>query len=141
MKANNYYESSSLSSSSLRNRGNQSPGGIARSMSFPETPKTDVKIEKANPPLRAERTIISRPSVGRTVEIDPERNVDFGRALRTLDIQCAVNRVRSDLQKQRFHERAGMKRKRLKSERWRKLFKESFKATVTRVKEMRRKGW
>ena len=90
---------------------------------------------------RATRTVRSRPTVGRTIEVIPEKGVDFGRALRNLEISCAVNRVRQDLSRQRFHERPGLKRKRLKSERWRKLFKESFRATVMRVKEMRRKGW
>ena len=90
---------------------------------------------------RAVRTVRSRPSIGRTIEVIPERGVDFGRALRSLEITCAVNRVKSDLSRQRFHERPGLKRKRLKSERWRKMFKESFRATVRRVKEMTRKGW
>lgn len=90
---------------------------------------------------RATRTVRSRPTVGRTIEVIPERGVDFGRALRNLEISCATNRVRQDLSRQRFHERPGLKRKRLKSERWRKMFKESFRATVMRVKEMRRKGW
>lgn len=90
---------------------------------------------------RATRTVRSRPTVGRTIEVIPEKGVDFGRALRNLEISCAVNRVRQDLSRQRFHERPGLKRKRLKSERWRKMFKESFRATVMRVKEMRRKGW
>ncbi len=92
-------------------------------------------------PKRATHTVRSRPSVGRTIEVVPEKGVDFGRALRNLEISCSVNRVNKDLQRQRFHERPGMKRKRLKSERWRKMFKESFRATVMRVKEMRRKGW
>ena len=92
-------------------------------------------------PKRATRTVRSRPSVGRTIEVDPKKGVDFGRALRNLEISCSVNRVNKDLQRQRFHERPGLKRKRLKSERWRKMFKESFRATVLRVKEMRRKGW
>ena len=91
--------------------------------------------------VRAKRTIRSRPSIGRTVEVNQDRGGDFGRALRTLEILCNINRVRQDRNKQRFHERPGLKRKRLKSERWRKMFKESFKATVGRVQEMRRKGW
>lgn len=90
---------------------------------------------------RAVRTVRSRPAVGRTIEVIPEKGVDFGRALKNLEVSCAVNRVRQDVMRQRFHERPGMKRKRLKSERWRKMFKESFRATVMRVKEMRRKGW
>jgi small subunit ribosomal protein MRP21 len=49
------------------------------------------------------------------------------------------NRIRADFNRQRFHERGGLKRKRLASERWR--FKEGFQRTVTRVQELRRKGW
>ena len=92
-------------------------------------------------PKAAKRTVRSCPAVGRTIEVVPLKGVDFGRALRNLGIACAANKVRADQMRQRFHERPGMKRKRLKSERWRKMFKESFKATVARVREMRRKGW
>jgi len=90
---------------------------------------------------RAKRTIRSRATVGRTIEIDPVKGVDFGRALRNLDILCSSNGVKRDLQRQKFHERPGLKKKRLRSERWRRLFKLGFRATVLRVQEMRRKGW
>lgn len=93
------------------------------------------------PAKRAKRTVRSRPAVGRTIEVVPDRGVDVGRALRNLEVSCSANRVKLDQARQRFHERPGMKRKRLKSERWRKMFKESFRAMVTRVIEMRRKGW
>jgi ribosomal protein S21 len=91
--------------------------------------------------MRAKRTIRSRPTVGRTIEVNPEKGGDFGRALRGLSILCAVNKIKQDKQRQRFHERPGLKRKRLKSERWRRLFKQSFKAAISRVREMKRKGW
>ena len=124
---------------------------IARKMQFPSRDSGADKIttfsrdlypalEKTQP-KRAKRTVRSRPAVGRTIEVLPDRGVDVGRALRNLNIACALNRVRQDLSQQRFHERAGIKRKRLERERWRKMFKESFRATVMRVKEMRRKGW
>lgn len=51
------------------------------------------------------------------------------------------NRVRADFQKQRYHERAGLKRKRLKSERWRARFKVGFYEVTRRVTELTRKGW
>ena len=92
-------------------------------------------------PRRATRTVRSRPTVGRTIEVVPERGMDVGRALKSLHRLCSQNKVASDVRKQRFHERPGMKRKRLKSQRWRRAFKASFQATVMRVKEMRRKGW
>lgn len=127
---------------------------IARKMQFPLQEMTGAGTPKIvsrdayrtlentqKTPKRAIRTVRSRPTVGRTIEVIPEKGVDLGRALKNLEVSCAVNRVRQDVMRQRFHERPGMKRKRLKSERWRKLFKESFRATVMRVKEMRRKGW
>ena len=92
-------------------------------------------------PKRAQRTVRSRPAVGRTIDVLPDKGVDVGRAMKNLDIACAVNKVRQDLLRQRFHERPGIKRKRLKSERYRKMFLQSFRAVVMRVKEMRRKGW
>lgn len=127
---------------------------IARKMQFP--PQESSSAGTLNPMFRdayrkleavqrttkrASRTVRSRPAVGRAIEVIPERGVDVARALRILNISCNHNRVKQDLSRQRFHERPGLKRKRLKSERWRKMFKQSFKATVMRVREMRRKGW
>ncbi|KAI4252220.1 MAG: hypothetical protein L6R42_008065 [Xanthoria sp. 1 TBL-2021] len=118
-------------------------GSLARGMKMPprlpESKQQDIlHIQEAT---RAVATIKSRPSLGRTVEVMPERGLDLGRALRSLEINCAVNNVRGDAQTQRFHERPGMKRKRLHSLRWRRRFKIGFKAVVGKVKAMRRKGW
>jgi len=146
-KASQYYESGA--------RGDRSPGSLSRLMNFPNSPGAETSSDpndflsdqRSSRQLhllearRAKRSIRSRPSLGRTIDVDPDRGADFGRALRRLEILCAVNRVRADQNRQRFHERPGMKKKRLKSERWRRLFRESFRATVGRVKEMRRKGW
>ncbi|KAL9125280.1 MAG: hypothetical protein Q9217_005493 [Psora testacea] len=135
-------------------RESSEPGNFASMMEFPNvraapasqaTDPSPVLLQELKGLLtlnpRNKRTIRSRPKVGRTIELDKARGMDFGRAMRQLNILCATNRVRADAMRQRFHERPGMKRKRLKSERWRKLFKEGFRATVGRVKEMRRKGW
>ena len=81
------------------------------------------------------------PSLGRTIEVNEKKNMDIGRAFRSLDIAVARNRVRADFNRQRFHERPGLKRKRLQSERWRKHFKDGFKGMVKMVNEMRKKGW
>ena len=134
---------------SSRDRGARIPGSISGTMNLPPMPATsnpsqDVVADVNRPSQwarRAKRTIRSRPSIGRTIEVNQEKGGDFGRALRSLEILCNVNRVRQDLMRQRFHERPGLKKKRLKSERWRKLFRDSFRATVGRVQEMRRKGW
>lgn len=119
------------------------PGSISRGMKMPPADMTfkyrDV-ISKQEP-TRAVATIKSRPSLGRMVEVMPERGMDLGRALRSLEINCAVNNVKGDQRAQKFHERTGMKRKRLHSLRWRRRFKIGFKAVVGKVKGMRRKGW
>ncbi|KAL8710792.1 MAG: hypothetical protein Q9225_007224 [Loekoesia sp. 1 TL-2023] len=120
-------------------------GSIARGMLMPrainapaEQQSTAIELPEAT---RAAATIKSRPSLGRTVEVIPERGLDLGRALRSLEINCNVNNVKADSHKQRFYERPGLKRKRLKSVRWRRTFKIGFKAVVAKVKAMRRKGW
>ena len=128
-----------------RERGARTPGQVAQSMDFP-TPADNPQVSILNnirlmPAVRAKRTIRSRPTVGRTIEVYQEGGQHVASALRRLDILCSVNRIRADLSRQRFHERPGLKRKRLKSERWRRMFKASFKMTVARVQEMRRKGW
>lgn len=120
-------------------------GRISRGMVMPQFQNTLPELVKYSlgeeEPTRHMATIKSRPSLGRTVEIMPERGFDLGRALRSLEINCAVNNVRNDLQKQRFHERPGLRRKRLKSVRWRRNFRQGFKDVVAKVKTMRRKGW
>jgi small subunit ribosomal protein MRP21 len=80
-----------------------------------------------------------RPSTGRTIE--KYGNVDVARAFQLLDMACNRNGVSRDLFRQRFHERPGLKRKRLRSERWRRMFKLGFRATVSRVSELRKQGW
>ena len=151
--ASDVREAFRASRAEVQTRESRQPGDLASMMDIPSAPGTSVsqsdtdrkalqdlqELRQFN--LRNKRTIRSRPTVGRTVELDPARGMDFGRALRQLNILCATNKVRADLMRQRFHERPGTKRKRLKSERWRKLFQQSFRATVGRVKEMRRKGW
>ena len=87
------------------------------------------------------RTVRSRPTVGRTIDLNPDRGIDFGRGLNLLQGRIARDKIPQFLAKQRFHERAGLKRKRLKSERWRKYFKQGFDAMVTRVKQMKAQGW
>jgi hypothetical protein len=79
------------------------------------------------------------PSMGRH-QLVSER-VDVGRAFQLVEMSCGRNKVRKDLNTQRFHERPGLKRKRLRRERWRKRFLDGFKATVNRVKQLKHQGW
>ena len=93
------------------------------------------KARPLQPPVRLDAF------VGRSEDVDPLKGVDLGKAIRKLEMKCAYNNVRQDSNKQRFHERPGLKRKRLKSERWRKRFRQGFKAVVSKVQQMRMKGW
>ena len=118
------------------------PGRTAAT-EFPPRFKTNELMRDINrdihqpPPARAPMRLT--PSTGRTIVIGG--NVDIGRGFRLLEQSCGRNKVRSDFNKQRFHERPGLKRKRLKSMRWRKRFMEGFRATVKRVKQMKAQGW
>lgn len=79
------------------------------------------------------------PRLGRTVSVS--KNVDLARSFKLLGMQVVQNKIRQDFQAQRFHERPGLKRKRLKSERWQRRFRKGFKETVKRVKELTKQGW
>ena len=79
------------------------------------------------------------PYMGRSVPVASK--IPLAQAIRRLDFKLRVNHVKSDLMYQRFHERAGLKRKRLKRERWRRRFREGFKAMVEQVQRMRKQGW
>jgi small subunit ribosomal protein MRP21 len=81
------------------------------------------------------------PSYGRKVELDPSRGRDLVRGIGMLTTLCARNKVKSDFNKQRYHERPGLKRKRLNSERWRAKFKVGFDQVTKRVTELTKKGW
>ena len=108
----------------------------ARSLSRQNTTQSMTRIKP-----RATRTIESRPSVGRTIQLDPQRGINLERALRLLNQECNRNSIRKDQIRQRYHERPGSKRKRLKCEWWRARFNQGFRVMVLKVKAMRRKGW
>lgn len=136
--------------STTTTRAGLGSGKIAGSMlmphedSFSSTQRqvtADVPADSTRMAQRSKRTIRSRPALGRTVEVEPALGADFGIAYKRLSILLSLNKVRQDLKKQKYYERAGAKRKRLKSERWRKFFQAGFRATVAKVKRMRRQGW
>lgn len=90
-------------------------------------------------PKKARKPIKLSPSTGRSMELGT--TVDLATGFRLVEMNCARNKVKSDAMRQRFHERGGSKRKRLRSERWRKRFLDGFKATVARVKQLKHQGW
>ncbi|KAH9210033.1 hypothetical protein DL95DRAFT_371475 [Leptodontidium sp. 2 PMI_412] len=108
----------------------QNSGGFG----LPQSIGNDVGVYK---PTR--KPIRLNPSTGRTVTVGA--TIDVAKGFRLMEMSCARNKVRSDAMKQRFHERGGLKRKRLRRERWRVRFMEGFKATIARVKQLKHQGW
>ncbi|KAI0204803.1 hypothetical protein F4808DRAFT_412215 [Astrocystis sublimbata] len=103
---------------------------------------TDFKINAQDRPrsLPPPKTYLRMvPRTGRTIHVSG--SVDVARSFKMLAVQVSQNNTRRDSQTQRFHERPGLKRKRLKSERWQARFKKGFKATVSRVRQLTAQGW
>ncbi|KAK4891921.1 hypothetical protein LTR27_009445 [Elasticomyces elasticus] len=131
--------------SSASSRSNQ--GGFSDIASLLESPNFG-GLQRPNSTLPAPPLLIPKPlpftlspSVGRAVNVLPDRGMDIGRAFKTLEIQCNKNSVKRDFMRQRFHERPGLKRKRLRQERWRRRFRENFRGVVQMVQGMRAQGW
>ncbi|KAF8464017.1 hypothetical protein BDZ91DRAFT_730568 [Kalaharituber pfeilii] len=91
----------------------------------------------APPPIEQDMRVPRMgPTAGRSVMVQGDVVSAFTR-LRAIVSQ---NRVRADKSKQRFHERPGLKRKRLRRERYRKRFKEGFKRMVGVIMDMKNRG-
>lgn len=90
------------------------------------------------PPISAPSKELPRtgPTAGRTVEVTS----DLSSALSRLRTIIAQNKLRVDQREQRFHVRPSLKRKRLKSLRHRRRFKDAFKRLVGIAMDMKRKG-
>jgi small subunit ribosomal protein MRP21 len=81
------------------------------------------------------------PNVGRSFHVDAGRGIDVARAFRQLDSACRKNKVRTDFANQRFHERPGLKRKRIRYEGKIRGFKARFTKVVQMVQRMTKSGW
>lgn len=81
------------------------------------------------------------PSLGRAVAVAPERRMDLNQALRVMGMNAAGNKLKATKAAQKFYVRGGQKRKELKSQRWRKLFRFSFQSTCQRVNRLAAQGW
>ena len=96
---------------------------------------TESEVQKPLPPP----TLRLDAYLGRAEPVN--FNKPLGRAMALVNAKLTENKVRQMVRRQRFHERKGLKRKRLKSERWRARFKEGFVAALGKVRRMRRQGW
>ncbi|CAA7271721.1 unnamed protein product [Cyclocybe aegerita] len=73
---------------------------------------------------------------GRTVEVTK----DLGMAYKQLDSILSRNQVRQTLRLTERHEKKGVKRRRLRSERWRKQFANEVRKKVQLVMKIRDRG-
>jgi ribosomal protein S21 len=78
------------------------------------------------------------PTAGRSI---PVLNGDLSGAINQMKAAMSKNNVKHDWRAQRFHERPGLKRKRLRRERHRARFKEGFKRMVNVIIGMKAKGY
>lgn len=95
-------------------------------------------------PLEQTR-VRTKPVTGRTVHVTGYGSQTTGAsapgAISVLEGLVRRQKIKSKFNYQKFHERRGLKKKRLRSERWRNRFRTGFKATVMRVLELKRQGW
>lgn len=128
------------------------PGKQIGVIQSPGDQVSELRKEELSPPVHDmkyfedpnKRKLRLRPVVGRTIDFKTIRDFraqDLASGLARLNIACNVNRVKNDFQRQRFHERPGLKRKRQKSERWVRRFKVGFQATCTRISKLAKQGW
>ena len=124
------------SGSTLTNSPNSTTGHKSTPF-FPPSPffTNRLPAEPEPPKLRLS------PSIGRSVNIQADKGIDLARAIGLMNGQLNNNSVRHDLNAQRFHERPGLRRKRLKSQRWRRRFAAGFGAMLRQVHHMRQQGW
>lgn len=79
------------------------------------------------------------PTAGRTVLVAEAGGIQA--ALTRLNFIMRKNKVWEDVRRQKFHERPGLKRKRLKSSRHRQRFAKAFRNMVGTILEMKGKGY
>ncbi|PFH63147.1 hypothetical protein XA68_17256 [Ophiocordyceps unilateralis] len=83
---------------------------------------------------------------GRTIFVVPKRSgpntaPSIGAAFRLMNRLVRDQKLRAKFRSQRVHLRPGLKKKKLKSERYRTRFKDGFKAATSRVLELKKQGW
>ncbi|KAJ3867210.1 hypothetical protein EV359DRAFT_78776 [Lentinula novae-zelandiae] len=89
----------------------------------------------------AQNSHVTRMSIAEAGLVnDPYSDGDLADAFRRLDMILARNKVRKQLKLAERHEKKGPKRRRLESERWRRLFAHEVRKNVQLVTKIRRRG-
>ncbi|KAF1913206.1 hypothetical protein BDU57DRAFT_521960 [Ampelomyces quisqualis] len=141
---------SSPSSSGFRRPPNRGPpklnfDDMATPIGMLDPNLSNKPSEAANLATQQEETFANyprlNPTYGKTVDLDAGRGRDLVRGITMLGSLVARNKIKSEMMSQRFHERGGLRRKRLASLRWRARFKTGFTSITKRVSELTAKGW
>jgi small subunit ribosomal protein MRP21 len=132
--------------STFSSSGNRPMSGI--DLSRMQTPPSQNRPESAVDMMSAITTMLPKPekipirlspTTGRTVTI--HGHIDVAKAFKLMERTCVQNAVKRDSNNQRYHERRGQMKKRMRGVRWRVKFMNGFRATVLRVKQLRKQGW
>lgn len=109
--------------------------------------RTAGTVQKKSPPtpdeLWAERSRSATfnppadPYTGRRISVNGDQ---LGEAFRRLQTRLRRNRLIQEVSRQRRHEKKGVKRRRLSSERWRRMFANEVRKKVQLVSTIRRRG-
>ncbi|KAG2064637.1 hypothetical protein BDR04DRAFT_1034796 [Suillus decipiens] len=110
--------------------------------------RTAGAVQKKKPPtpdeLWAERSrnaSFNHPADPYTgLRLGVPENGDLGEIFRRLQTRLRRNRVIQEVSRQRRHEKKGVKRRRLSSERWRRMFANEVRKKVQLVSTIRRRG-
>lgn len=91
---------------------------------------------------RSDMNLHLSPRTGRTVPVlDQHDPRQLPRSLRLFQALVLRDGVKRKEAKQKFHERPGLRRKRLTRQRWRRRFMKTFKTIVNRVRMLVKQGW
>jgi ribosomal protein S21 len=112
----------------------------SRSPSSPSPFRPDFGPSSNSMPVSQINTQQKPPKMGPTAGRSVVVQTDVAQAFMRLKSILSQNRVKQDFFLQKFHERPGKKRKRLRSERHRKRFKEGFRRMIAVVMDMKKKG-
>jgi small subunit ribosomal protein MRP21 len=126
-------------------RGQYGPKRTSTGQSYPLSrpslilPSADPAQEYLDRLKRLDHSANLKPRLGTMVRVQNNENLSI--KLRQFSALAIRNRIPAIFNRQRFHERPGLKRKRLKRERWRRRFMGTFKRICERVNHLSKQGW
>ncbi|KAF8212261.1 hypothetical protein K438DRAFT_1806248 [Mycena galopus ATCC 62051] len=110
---------------------------VAGTTKAPATPEDIWRERSKNTVATLQKLYIANPYSGRSVKV---RTGKFAEAVREFEKILSRNSVRSTYRRAERHEKKGPKRRRIRSEQWRKHFAHQVRKNVQLVHKIRRRG-